>query len=73
MTEHSRPVPFSRCFRCQSGCIHLACGNVTLTLTPVEFLLLAEEILGMRHQLKEESRSAREESAKVHAGSSFTM
>src|SRR4030095_17226022 len=38
------------------------CGNVTLTLTPVEFLVLAEEIGAMRHQLKEEGRRGREES-----------
>ena len=63
-------APFTRCVRCQSGCIHLMCGNVTFTLTPVEFLVLAEQISAMRHQLKEESRRAREESAQYV---SFTM
>lgn len=70
--QHFAQAPFSRCFRCQSGCIHLMCGNVTLTLTPVEFLVLAEEIGAMRQQLREESRSARERLTQVHAGS-FTM
>ena len=70
--QHSAETRFSRCFRCRSGCIHLMCGNVTLTLTPVEFLVLAEEIGAMRHQLREESRTAREDSTQHHTGS-FTM
>jgi hypothetical protein len=70
--QHPTRAPFSRCYRCPSGCIHLMCGNVTLTLTPVEFLVLAEEIRAMRHQLRQESRNAREESMQFHAGP-FTM
>jgi len=70
--QHSAQVPFSRCFRCQSGCIHLMCGNVSLTLTPVEFLILAEEIRAMRHQLREESRTARKDPPQHDIGA-FTM
>jgi hypothetical protein len=62
---------FSRCFRCSAGCLHLICGNVTLTLSPTEFLVLAEAIGAMRHQLKEEARSARK-SREVETNS-FTM
>lgn len=68
---HDLPPAFSRCFRCAAGCIHLICGNVTLSLTPAEFLVLAETIGAMRHELREEVRSARE--ARELATSSFTM
>jgi hypothetical protein len=56
MSEPQDPLQtsFSRCFRCTAGCLHLICGNVTLTLTPAEFLVLAEAIGAMRHQLREE-------------------
>lgn len=57
--RHDLQPSFSRCFRCPAGCIHLTCGNVTLTLTPTEFLVLAETIGAMRQQLREEVRSAR--------------
>jgi hypothetical protein len=50
---------FSRCFRCTAGCLHLICGNVTLTLTAAEFLVLSEAIAAMRHQL-EKKRNPRE-------------
>jgi hypothetical protein len=72
MPERHDPAPsFSRCFRCTEGCIHLICGNVTLTLTPTEFLVLAETIGAMRHELREEVRSARK--TREVATSSFTM
>ena len=57
---HDAQPCFSRCMRCSAGCIHLTCGNVTLTLTTTEFLVLAESIGAMRHQLREEVRSSRE-------------
>ena len=56
---HDQRPCFSRCVRCTEGCIHLTCGIVTLTLTPAEFLVLAETIGAMRHQLREEVRSTR--------------
>lgn len=62
---------FSRCFRCTAGCIHLICGNLTLTLTPTEFLVLAETIGAMRHQLRQESQTARE--SRVVQSKSFNM
>lgn len=69
--RHDLQRSFSRCFRCTEGCIHLTCGNVTLTLTPTEFLVLAETIGAMRHQLREEVRSARK-SREIETNS-FTM
>lgn len=69
--RHDLLLSFTRCFRCAEGCIHLTCGNVTLTLTPTDFLVLAETIGAMRHQLREEVRSARH-SREVEANS-FTM
>ena len=68
---HDLAPSFSRCFRCAAGCIHLTCGNVTLTLTAAEFLVLAETIGAMRHELREEVRSARK--ARDLAISPFTM
>jgi hypothetical protein len=44
----------------------------TRTLTPIEFLVLAEEIVAMRHRLREEGRNAREGSMQFQAGP-FTM
>jgi hypothetical protein len=52
---------FCRCFRCQAGCIHVVCGNITLTLSPAEFLVLAESLNAMRHKIREETRRARED------------
>ncbi len=69
--QHDLSPAFSRCFRCTAGCIHLTCGNLTLTLTPTEFLVLAETIGAMRHKLREEVRSARE--AREVATTSLTM
>lgn len=51
-------VPQSYCFRCTNGCIHVVCGNVTLTLKPLDFLVLAEAINALRVELKEESKQA---------------
>jgi hypothetical protein len=70
--QHDTQPPFSRCFRCPNGCIHLTCGNFTVNLAPMEFLVLAEAVNAMRHQLREEARSAREESAQAQTNS-FTM
>ncbi len=58
--RHNLQPSFSHCFRCTAGCIHLTCGNVTLTMTPTEFLVVAETIGAMRHQLREEVRVARQ-------------
>ena len=45
MNEHEPASTFRyRCFRCQSGCIHLICGNASLTLTRAQFLHLADTI-----------------------------
>lgn len=63
--QHDVRGPFSRCFRCSNGCIHLTCGNFTVNLNPMEFLVLAEAVTAMRHELREEARSAREESAHI--------
>lgn len=70
--QHDTQLPFSRCFRCPNGCIHLTCGNFTVNLTPTEFLVLAEAVAAMRHELREEAKSAREESAHVQTNG-FTM
>jgi hypothetical protein len=70
--RHYAPTPHSRCFRCEAGCIHLVCGNAMLTLTHIEFLILAEAISAMRHQLKEGTRQAADATARTDADS-FTM
>jgi hypothetical protein len=70
--QHDTQSPFSRCFRCPNGCIHLTCGNLTVNLSPTEFLVLAEAVNAMRHELREEARSAREQSVQVQTNS-FTM
>jgi len=67
--QHDVQAPFSRCFRCPNGCIHLTCGNFTVNLSPAEFLVLAEVVTAMRHELREEARNAREESAEVQTNS----
>ncbi|MCI0490119.1 MAG: hypothetical protein L0229_26295 [Blastocatellia bacterium] len=56
MNEHiTESLPEYRCFRCQSGCIHVVCGNAMLTLTLWQFLNLVEAINIMHHQIQKES------------------
>ena len=43
-----------RCFRCQSGCVHMICGQLMLTLAPEQFLLFADTVSAMRRQMIEE-------------------
>ena len=51
-------APKSYCFRCANGCIHVVCGNIALTLKPLDFLVLAEAINALRQELKQETKSA---------------
>jgi hypothetical protein len=44
-----------RCFRCESGCVHLVCGHTMLTLSPNQFLQFADTISAMRHEILEEN------------------
>lgn len=44
-----------KCFRCESGCVHLVCGHTMLTLSPNQFLQFADTISAMRHEILEES------------------
>ena len=67
--RHHAAAPHSRCFRCQDGCIHLVCGNTMMTLTHVEFLILAESISALRRQLKEENKRALEATPHTRADS----
>ncbi|MGQ0763982.1 MAG: hypothetical protein ACT4OT_18485 [Acidobacteriota bacterium] len=51
-------APRNYCFRCTNGCVHVVCGNVTLTMKPVDFLILAEAVAALRDEFKEESKQA---------------
>lgn len=49
MPEHQPSgLPEYKCFRCTNGCIHLVCGNTILTLTPEQFLGLADSVMVVR-------------------------
>lgn len=56
--EKRGQTPQSHCFRCTNGCIHVVCGNTTLTLKHLDFLVLAEAINSLRIELKQEGRKA---------------
>lgn len=56
--SHHEVAPKSYCFRCSNGCIHVVCGNIALTLEPLDFLVLAEAINALRQELKQETKSA---------------
>jgi hypothetical protein len=49
--NHSVSTSHYRCFRCQSGCIHLVCGNTMLVLTQEQFLSFADSVNAMHHQI----------------------
>ena len=61
MDGHTHQAPHSQCFRCPNGCVHVVCGNTSLTLTPIEFLVLAEAINALRQQLRSESKSKKQQ------------
>ena len=44
-----------RCFRCQSGCVHMVCGHTMLTLPPEEFLRFADMVNDMKRRMTEET------------------
>lgn len=46
-----------RCFRCQSGCVHLVCGNAIIRLTPEQFLLFADSVNTIRRQILDEGEA----------------
>ncbi len=56
--QHETQTPEIFCFRCTSGCMHIVCFNVTLTLKRPEFLRLAEAVNAMQIELEQESREA---------------
>jgi hypothetical protein len=66
MDGHTHQAPHSHCFRCQNGCVHVVCGNTSLTLTPIEFLVLAEAINALRLQLRSESKSKNQQASGTH-------
>ena len=56
MEEHDKLTGgHYRCFRCESGCVHLVCGHTMLTLSPDQFLQFASTISAMRHEILEEN------------------
>ena len=44
-----------RCFRCQSGCVHMVCGPMMLTLAPDQFLVFADKVNEVRQRMLEEN------------------
>lgn len=55
-TDQSESKLHSDCYRCPNGCVHIVCGNTTITLAPSDFLILADAIDTMREALREENQ-----------------
>jgi GH24 family phage-related lysozyme (muramidase) len=55
-SDHVESKLHSDCYRCPNGCVHIVCGNTTLTLAPRDFLVLADAIDSLRDTLREETQ-----------------
>lgn len=49
--QNGVPRRRSFCYRCVNGCIHVVCGNTTLTLKDSDFLNLADAMNELRLEL----------------------